>query len=155
VYRSSPSTVYIKDQLTAMGQLMLTLNGKEEKLLEDATPPLEGAIEEAIEEATPEEEPISFSRQDLIRALLLITTDDQGLLKEAQKCAAKGEKLREELKYRPGQAKGLGEEDYREAVQDEGSIKGAAEALGVTRTTVREQCVRYDIHVPSLGGVPE
>ncbi len=138
-----------------MGQLMLTLNGKEEELLEDATPPLEGAIEEAIEEATPDEESIRFSRQDLIRALLLITSDDQGLLKEAQKFAAKGEKLRAELRYRPGQAKGLSEEDYREAVQDQGSIKGAAEELGVTRTTVREQCVRYDIHVPSLGGVPK
>jgi hypothetical protein len=134
---------------------MLTLNDKEEELLEDATPPLEEAIEETIEKAKPEEKPISFSRQDLIRALLLIISDDQGLLEEAQKRAAKGEKLREELKYRPGQAKGLSEEDYREAVKNEGSIKGAAEALGVTRTTVREQCVRYDIHVPSLGGVPE
>ena len=120
-----------------MGQLMLTLNGKEEKLLEDATPD------------------DGFSRQDFIRALLLMASDYPTLFEKAQKRAAKGEKLREELKYRPGQAKGLGEEDYREAVQDQGSIKGAAEELGVTRTTVREQCVRYDIHVPSLGGVPK
>lgn len=124
-----------------MGQLMLTLNAKEEELLEGATPA--------------DEESNSFSRQDLIRALLLITSDNEGLLKEAQQLAAEGEKIHAELRYRPGESKGLSEEDYREAVKEEGSIKGAAEMLGVTRTSVREQCVRYNIYVPSIKGVPE
>lgn len=124
-----------------MGQLMLTLNDREEKLLEDATPP--------------SEEQENFSRQDLIRALLLIMSDNQGLLEEAEDLAARGEKLHAEIQYRPGQSKGFTEKDYREAVKEEGSIKGAAESLGVTRTTVREQCVRHEIVVPTLGGVPE
>lgn len=55
----------------------------------------------------------------------------------------------------PEHLKGYGEEDYREAVDKRGSMKGAADELGVTRPTVREMCVRYNIFVPSIDKVPD
>jgi hypothetical protein len=55
----------------------------------------------------------------------------------------------------PGQRKGLSVEEYRNAVMDRGSIRGASLELGVDRKTVRDQCIRHEIEVPSLGGVPE
>jgi len=54
-----------------------------------------------------------------------------------------------------GQRKGYSPSDYREAVDKRGSIKGAADELGVDRKTVRSQCVRHGIEVGSLGGVPD
>jgi len=54
-----------------------------------------------------------------------------------------------------GQRKGYSPSDYREAVEKRGSIKGAADELGVDRKTVRSQCVRHGIEVESLGDVPD
>ncbi|MFB6273980.1 MAG: hypothetical protein ABEL51_13905 [Salinibacter sp.] len=122
-----------------MSQLMLTINDREKEFLENAAADLEQDV----------------SRQDLLRALMLLSNEDKGLLEEAQKLARRGEKLQPKLEYQPGEAKGLTEADYREAVREEGSILGASETLGVARTTVREQCKRYEIEVPTLGGVPE
>lgn len=51
--------------------------------------------------------------------------------------------------------KGYGEEDYREAIEKRESMNGAAKELGVTRPTVREMCVRYNIFVPSINKVPD
>lgn len=58
---------------------------------------------------------------------------------------------------RPGSGgrKGYSPVDYREAVEQEGSISGAARHLGVSKTTVRDQCIRHEITVSSLGHVPE
>jgi len=58
-------------------------------------------------------------------------------------------------KPKVGQRKGYTPTDYREAVQKRGSLRGAAMELGVDRKTVRDQCRRHDISVPSLGGVPD
>lgn len=54
-----------------------------------------------------------------------------------------------------GQRKGFSPSDYREAVEKRGSLRGAAHELGVDRKTVRDQCRRHGISVPSLGGVPD
>lgn len=54
-----------------------------------------------------------------------------------------------------GGRKGLTPEDYREAVQKRGNMAAAGRELGVNEKTVREQCKRHDIPVPSIGGVPE
>lgn len=53
-----------------------------------------------------------------------------------------------------GGRKGLTEEDYREAVEEAGTMAGAGRILDVDEKTVREQCVRHEIEVASLGGVP-
>ena len=45
-------------------------------------------------------------------------------------------------------------DDYREAVAEHGSIRAASMALGVSRTTVRDMCRRYEIPVASLGDQP-
>jgi len=54
-----------------------------------------------------------------------------------------------------GQRKGLTEDEVRDAVKERGSMRGAADELDVTRTTIRDWCIRHDIEVPSIGGVPE
>ena len=50
--------------------------------------------------------------------------------------------------------KGNTPDDYREAAEKTGSIRGIARELGVSRTTAREQCARHDIYLESIGGVP-
>jgi len=55
----------------------------------------------------------------------------------------------------PGGRVGYDADDYREAIEEHGTIRSAARELGVSRTTVREMCVRHEIEVKSLGGVPE
>jgi integrase len=54
-----------------------------------------------------------------------------------------------------GGRKGLNSDDYREAVQEGGNMAAAGRILGVNEKTVREQCKRHDIRVPSIGGVPQ
>jgi len=54
-----------------------------------------------------------------------------------------------------GQRKGYTPDDYRKAVEERGSLRGAAKELGVDRKTVRDQCRRHGIPVKSLGGVPD
>jgi len=54
-----------------------------------------------------------------------------------------------------GGRKGLATKDYREAVQEGGNMAAAGRILGVNEKTVREQCKRHRIEVPSLGGVPQ
>jgi hypothetical protein len=58
-------------------------------------------------------------------------------------------------KHSVGQRKGFSPDDYREAVQKRGSLRGAAHELGVDRKTVRDQCIRHEIEVPSINGVPD
>lgn len=53
-----------------------------------------------------------------------------------------------------GGRRGFDAEDYRKAIDEEGSIAGAARRLDVNESTVREQCIRHEIEVPSVGGVP-
>lgn len=57
--------------------------------------------------------------------------------------------------YKDGQRKGLDANDYRRAVQKYGSMRAAAKKLDVSRPTVREMCVRHDIYVRSIDGVPK
>lgn len=54
-----------------------------------------------------------------------------------------------------GGRKGLTPDDYRQAVQKRGNMAAAGRELGVNEKTVREQCKRHEISVPSIGGVPE
>lgn len=49
---------------------------------------------------------------------------------------------------------GDAEEKYRQAVEEGGSIYGAAKILSVSRATVRDQMKRYDIPNPQTGEVP-
>lgn len=57
---------------------------------------------------------------------------------------------------RPGSGgrKGYDPVDYRRAVKKEETISGAAAKLGVHESTVREQCKRHEIVVPSINRVP-
>lgn len=58
-------------------------------------------------------------------------------------------------KSQVGQSKGYTPEDYREAIEKRGSLRGAADELQVDRKTVRDQCRRHGIPVESIGGVPD
>lgn len=53
---------------------------------------------------------------------------------------------------RGGGRKGYSEEDYREAVEEAGSMSGAARLLDVNESVVRRQCKRHEIPVPTLNG---
>ncbi len=53
-----------------------------------------------------------------------------------------------------GGRRGFSPDDYRRAVEKEGSIAGAARRLDVNESTVREQCIRHEIEVPTIGGIP-
>jgi len=54
-----------------------------------------------------------------------------------------------------GERKGLSYDDVHEAVDEHGSMRAAARELDVTRTTIRDWCIRHEIEVPSIGRVPE
>jgi hypothetical protein len=54
-----------------------------------------------------------------------------------------------------GGRKGLTPDQYREAVQEGGTMAAAGRILDVNEKTVREQCKRHGIEVPSIGGVPQ
>jgi hypothetical protein len=51
-----------------------------------------------------------------------------------------------------GGRKGYSEADYREAIEEAGSISGAARLLDVGKSLVRRQCIRHEIPVPTLDG---
>ena len=51
-----------------------------------------------------------------------------------------------------GGRKGHSEADYREAIEEAGSISGAARLLDVGKSLVRRQCMRHEIPVPTLDG---
>ena len=51
-----------------------------------------------------------------------------------------------------GGRKGYAEADYREAIEEAGSISGAARLLDVGKSLVRRQCMRHEIPVPTLDG---
>lgn len=53
-----------------------------------------------------------------------------------------------------GGRKGYTADDYRAAIQKARTMAGAARLLDVHDSTVREQCIRHEIPVPSIGGVP-
>ena len=117
-------------------QLLLTLNDNEAKWL--------GRI-------TPED----VSKQAVIRALILRARADADLLAQAVQDAKEGAKVEADHERTPGEKKGHTADDYREAVAEAGTLSGAARILGVAHSTVREQCVRHEIHVSSIDGVPE
>lgn len=119
-----------------MGQLLLTLNENEEEWLEEVTPE-------------------DTSRQSLIRALMRFAMEERKILEIVKEEAAADTKIPPKKNRAPGEKVGYGEEEYRAAIEKTGSMLGAAQELGVSRATVRDQCIRYDIHVPSIGGVPE
>lgn len=50
----------------------------------------------------------------------------------------------------PGMRRGYDADDYRKAIAEAGSLSGAARALGVHRSTVREMVDLYEIDVPTL-----
>ena len=89
----------------------------------------------------------------LVRALMLEASEDPALLASAKKHAADGGRIGGDP---PGKArKDISPERYREAIEERGSLTGAAEALGVHRSSVRYMAAAYEIHVPSMGRVPE
>jgi len=97
--------------------------------------------------------PEHCGQQDFFRALLLLASEDEKLMQRVQqKC---GRKIAPHPDDAPGFQKGLELEQYREAIEREGSLNGAANALGVDRSTVREVAVRHEIPVESIGGVPD
>lgn len=103
----------------------------------------------ALDEVVPE----GRTRQEFIRTLLLLASGQDSLIEEAaERC---GEKIKPHPDDAPGFRKGLNEDDYREAIEREGSLNGAANALGVDRSTVREVAATHEIPVESLGGVPD
>lgn len=57
--------------------------------------------------------------------------------------------------YKNGARQGYDADDYRRAVQKHGSMRAAAKDLEVSRPTVRRMCVRHNIYVRSIDGVPE
>ena len=117
-------------------QLLLTLNDNESNWLKDITPE-------------------NVSKQSVIRALLLRAKADSGLLEQVVRDARESTTIEADHARKPGEKKGLSPEDYRSAVTKAGTLSGAADILGVARSTVREQCVRHDIYVRSIGGIPK
>ena len=95
------------------------------------------------------------SKQALIRALMLHAKASPKMLDKAVRDAEKGAKIQADQEYGPGEKKGHSPQDYADAVAEAGTLSGAARILNVTHATVREQCKRHGIHVPSVGGVPE
>ena len=53
-----------------------------------------------------------------------------------------------------GGRKGYDEQDYRLAIHEAGSVRGAAKILRVNRKTVKEMAQIHEINVPSCHGVP-
>ena len=56
--------------------------------------------------------------------------------------------------HKDGGRKGYSPDDYREAVEETGSIRGAANELGVNYRTAYDACKRHSIYVPTLDGPP-
>lgn len=117
-------------------QLLLSLNDNEASFLEEVTP--EGT-----------------SRQALLRALLLHAKTSPKLLQKAVREARAGATIKADHDGTPGEKKGHSPQDYKDAVKEAGTLSGAARILDVAHTTVREQCIRHSIPVPSVGGVPQ
>jgi len=53
-----------------------------------------------------------------------------------------------------GGRKGISVKEYRRAVEETGSIRGAANELGVSYSTAYGACKRHEIYVPTLDGAP-
>ena len=53
-----------------------------------------------------------------------------------------------------GGQKGYDHQDYRLAIHEAGSVRGAAKILGVNRKTVKEMAQIHEIIVPSCHGIP-
>jgi len=117
-------------------QLLLSLNDNEAAFLEEVTPD-------------------GTSRQALLRALLLHAKTSPKLLQKAVREARAGATIKANHDKAPGEKAGHTAQDYRDAVAEAGTLSGAARILDVAHTTVREQCIRHRIPVPSIGGVPE
>jgi len=112
-----------------------------------------------------EHTPDGATAQALVRAIIArvgaLDARESGSdlhLSESQRMARQGLTLRDvspiSVQRMGSGRKGYDADDYREAVQETGSISGAARMLGVSRATVREQCQRHEIPVESVGGVP-
>jgi len=93
--------------------------------------------------------------QPILRALIKMLSKDEGLRQRALENAEARERLDPHPDHAPGFQKHLAAEDYEQAIAEAGSLKGAADVLGVHRSTVREMAELHEIPVPTLGGVPE
>lgn len=79
--------------------------------------------------------------QDLVRAALLRSKDDEELVEEARRGAR--------IESRgAGQSAGLDKEDVQRALNKHGSRNAAAEALGITQQAVAYWVNRYVLDVP-------
>ena len=99
--------------------------------------------------------PDTASEQDYLRALLRLADEDESVRRRARDWAKEGRKIAPHPDDAPGYQKDLDPSDYHEAIGEEGSLQGAAQRLGVHRSTVRYMAAHHDIEVPSMGGVPE
>jgi hypothetical protein len=99
--------------------------------------------------------PDTASEQDYLRALLRLADEDDSVRRRARDWAEQGRKIAPHPDDAQGYQKDLAPEDYRAAIGEEGSLQGAAERLGVHRSTVRYMAAHHDIEVPSMGGVPQ
>lgn len=90
--------------------------------------------------------------QDLIRAIIYLASRDEEIQRRAHVAADQRLRLGEE---KPRTWTHLTEEAVRTAVQEAGSLSGAARMLGAHRSSVRYVCAEHGIHVPSMGRAPE
>jgi len=90
----------------------------------------------------------------LLRAVLYLMDQDPDLEQRVRTAASKDERLADGSSV-AGQHKGYGEDDYASAIQESGSLAGAARILDVHSSTVREMAKIHEIEVASIGGVPE
>ena len=106
-------------------------------------------LSEAESEALREMIPAGASPQDFLRAVLYaLQTGGSASLEEARRLAKQGAQI--PSAHVPGQQRGYTVEDYRRAIEEGGSLSGAARYLGVHRKTVREMVDLYDLDVPTL-----
>jgi len=98
--------------------------------------------------------PDTASEQNYLRALLRLADEDESVRRRARGFAEEARKIAPHPDDAPGYQKDLDPDEYRAAIDEEGSLQGAAERLGVHRSTVRYMAVEYEIEVPSMGGVP-
>ena len=99
--------------------------------------------------------PDTVSEQNYLRALLRLADEDESVRRRARDWAKQGRKIAPHPDDAPGYQKDLDPDEYRAAIGEEGSLQGAAERLGVHRSTVRYMAAHHDIEVPSMGGVPD
>jgi hypothetical protein len=113
------------------------------RLPTELRPAEEKWLHEASQELTP---------QQLTRALFFIASEEPSLAERARQAAREGKRLGSVGDPTPGK---IDVDEVREAVEEEGSLRRAAAAVGAHRSSIRYVCAEHDIHVPSMGRVPE